>query len=250
MPLARTGIESQRIFEALEAVIRARAPEAVTDELARFGAQVGFPRFPTGILPNSRDLETPSFFYTNWDPAWLEHYRREKLVEIDPVPLAAARSINPLTMAAIESGRGGIAIARHHRRVIAEGKSAGYRDGLVIPIHGPRGYPGVAAFQGDRPSPDKREALMLHMLGLAAHHRPLDVHGGLRAVGRAPPLSVREQDALAWALAGNTDSEIAAAMGITVRTVRFHFDGIRRKLGCQTRLQAVARAVALGLVDP
>lgn len=65
MPLARTGIESQRIFEALEAVIRARAPEAVTDELARFGAQVGFPRFPTGILPNSRDLETPSFFYTN-----------------------------------------------------------------------------------------------------------------------------------------------------------------------------------------
>lgn len=153
--MARGAIDCEQLLEVLEAVVRAQTPEVVTKELARFGAQVGFSSFATGAVPNSREPHATSFFYTNWDPAWLDHYRREKLVEIDPVPLAAARSINPLTMSAIESGRGGVTIAPHHRRVIADGKSAGYREGLVIPIHGPRGYHGVAAFQGDRPSPDK-----------------------------------------------------------------------------------------------
>ena len=56
--------------------------------------------------------------------------------------------------------------------------------------------------------------------------------------------------ALALALARNglTDAAIASEAGITIRTVRFHFDNIRRKLNARTRAGAVAEAVARHLL--
>jgi LuxR family transcriptional regulator, quorum-sensing system regulator BjaR1 len=39
-------------------------------------------------------------------------------------------------------------------------------------------------------------------------------------------------------------------MGIGERTARFHIDNARIKLGATTRAQAVAAALALGLLSP
>ena len=49
-------------------------------------------------------------------------------------------------------------------------------------------------------------------------------------------------------LATQRDKEIAAAMGLSRHTVRYHLRSIFRKLGANSRLDAVRRAEALGIL--
>jgi DNA-binding response OmpR family regulator len=61
-------------------------------------------------------------------------------------------------------------------------------------------------------------------------------------------LSERERDALAWSARGKTSDEIAQILSLTRRTIDFHLDNARAKLGVATRIEAVATAVAAGLI--
>jgi DNA-binding response OmpR family regulator len=63
-------------------------------------------------------------------------------------------------------------------------------------------------------------------------------------------LSDREVETLTWAARGKTSAEIAVNLNLTKRTVDFHVDNARSKLGVTTRIQAVVKAAAGGLIDP
>jgi DNA-binding CsgD family transcriptional regulator len=65
-----------------------------------------------------------------------------------------------------------------------------------------------------------------------------------------PPsaLSPRELEILDYLVDGWSNAEIASALGIGLRTVRFHLEGIFGKLGVSRRGEAVREAVRLGLV--
>jgi DNA-binding response OmpR family regulator len=63
-------------------------------------------------------------------------------------------------------------------------------------------------------------------------------------------LSEREVETLTWAARGKTSAEIAAILGLTKRTVDFHIDNAREKLGVSTRVQAAVKAVTGRLIEP
>lgn len=63
-------------------------------------------------------------------------------------------------------------------------------------------------------------------------------------------LSEREVETLTWAARGKTSAEIAVILDLTKRTVDFHIDNARAKLGVTTRVQAVVKAAAGRLIDP
>lgn len=63
-------------------------------------------------------------------------------------------------------------------------------------------------------------------------------------------LTAREIECLAWWANGKTAWEIAQLLNLSERTVRFHFDNIKIKLGVQKKSHAIARAVKLQLVQP
>jgi DNA-binding NarL/FixJ family response regulator len=63
-------------------------------------------------------------------------------------------------------------------------------------------------------------------------------------------LSEREVETLTWAARGKTSAEIAAILGLTKRTVDFHIDNARDKLGVTTRVQAAVKAVTGRLIEP
>jgi DNA-binding NarL/FixJ family response regulator len=73
----------------------------------------------------------------------------------------------------------------------------------------------------------------------APHHAPLHV-----------ALSEREIEALSWSARGKTSGEIASILGLSKRTVDFHIDNAREKLGVATRVEAVVRATRDGLIAP
>ncbi len=66
---------------------------------------------------------------------------------------------------------------------------------------------------------------------------------------RSVGLSEREIEALIWSARGKTSAEIAQILGLTRRTVDFHLDNARTKLGVTTRTQAVAKAIAASLIE-
>ena len=63
-------------------------------------------------------------------------------------------------------------------------------------------------------------------------------------------LNDREVETLTWAARGKTSSEIAQILGLTKRTVDFHVDNARAKLGAATRTEAVIKAATGRLIEP
>lgn len=63
-------------------------------------------------------------------------------------------------------------------------------------------------------------------------------------------LSEREIEALVWSARGKTSGEIATILGLSKRTVDFHIDNAREKLGVATRIEAVVKAASAGIIKP
>ena len=60
-------------------------------------------------------------------------------------------------------------------------------------------------------------------------------------------LSAREQELVKLVAAGRTDTEIAAELFVSVRTVRSHLDRIRDKTGARRRADLTRLALQAGL---
>lgn len=65
----------------------------------------------------------------------------------------------------------------------------------------------------------------------------------------ASMLTHREREILGYISEGFTMHQIGTRLGISPRTVETHVAKLYRKLGARTRVQAVARAATLGLID-
>jgi DNA-binding response OmpR family regulator len=63
-------------------------------------------------------------------------------------------------------------------------------------------------------------------------------------------LNHREIEALTWVARGKTSAEAAKILDLTKRTVDFHLDNARVKLGVVTRTQAAIKAVTGRLIEP
>src|ERR1700735_5805314 len=63
-------------------------------------------------------------------------------------------------------------------------------------------------------------------------------------------LNDREVEVLTWVARGKTSAEIAQIVGLTKRTIDFHIDNARTKLGAATRTEAVIKANSGRLIEP
>ena len=111
---------------------------------------------------------------------------------------------------------------------------------------------GVAGVLG-RDAGAERLAAALHAaaLDLLVMERGLS-DGALRTRGAADallePLTPRELEVLQLVGQGLSNRALAARLGISEHTAKFHVNAILGKLGAQTRAEAVAQGVRLGLL--
>ena len=73
--------------------------------------------------------------------------------------------------------------------------------------------------------------------------------GGPVDGGTGSELSEREHEVLRIAATGQSNKDVAAALGISPRTVQEHLRNVFRKLGAASRTEAVVTALRLGLID-
>ncbi len=83
-----------------------------------------------------------------------------------------------------------------------------------------------------------------------AHSHLSDLAGRARAAAAgASMLTRREVDVVQLIAEGLTARQIASRLNVSPRTVETHIAKLYDKLGVRTRIQAVQRAAALGLID-
>jgi DNA-binding CsgD family transcriptional regulator len=115
-------------------------------------------------------------------------------------------------------------------------------DGIVVPVHDEDGkLAWYAGFAGREPDLSARTMSLMSAAAHAGYARFQDLLSG-----KTPrsPLSPREAECLRWIAEGKTDVEVGQILQISPRTVRFHINNAKAKLGVATRIQAVAKRIA------
>jgi DNA-binding NarL/FixJ family response regulator len=81
-------------------------------------------------------------------------------------------------------------------------------------------------------------------------HARLQRIARLDAWSQSIDLTPREIETLTWSARGKTSDEIATILSLSKRTVDFHIDNARAKLGVTSRVQAAVKAATGGLIEP
>ncbi|KPQ07922.1 MAG: LuxR family transcriptional regulator, quorum sensing-dependent transcriptional regulator [Rhodobacteraceae bacterium HLUCCA12] len=235
------------LFDFPKTLAQARVVGDVGAALLRVIRPLGFDTYVIGTMPPPNDPNPTPFTVDNLKPGFWEIYMDRDMARHDPAPRAMKMASKPVSFQDIRDGRAGFTPDADALAVLDLAASFGQRHGLLVPIYRAQGYRGAAALTGPGPDPDEQTRTILRFLGEHAHDRMRQLLAP-RSDTPGPVLSAREIEVLILAARGLTDEEIAAAIDIRIRTVRFHFDNARRKIGARSRSEAIATAINLHLL--
>jgi LuxR family maltose regulon positive regulatory protein len=173
---------------------------------------------------------------------------------------AVERLLAPWCRTAQEAGRVGSELQLRLLTVIAQVRAGGLmsaRAGLLDALEGARygGY--VRRFLDEGPVLERMLLALSEELSLQGEQTPVSIYlaqllaayrrPGPSGVGVAEPLSQQEQRILSLVVAGRTNQEIAAALVVSVNTIKTHLKAIYRKLQVGSRVEAARAAERLYL---
>lgn len=127
-------------------------------------------------------------------------------------------------------------------RVFVGGSSAAERQALVDRISGDPRWVVV----GD---PDRADLVVLSPEEWARLGKQAAPASSRRFDPPIESLTAREREVLALVADGLHNREIAARLGVSEHTVKFHLGAVFGKLGASTRTEAVQKGIRLGLVE-
>jgi LuxR family transcriptional activator of conjugal transfer of Ti plasmids len=185
---------------------------------------------------------------SSYPGSWARQYIERRYEAIDPV-VGLARS----SQRSFQWDRRTLRLpSASQQRFFSEAAKFGIHSGVTVPIRG--GFGRFAAFTlaGNMDAGvEVRSTEVLDLLQLAGLYYHAHVYAklqlGLARLADAP-LTQRERQCLFWAARGKKMPETAKVLGITTRTVVFHLENARSKLGASTVAQAVAEAAHRGLI--
>lgn len=140
-------------------------------------------------------------------------------------------------------------------RFTQEAARHGIRNGLAIPVY--VGYSKFAAMifaekTADRPTQSEIQTALtaIHLTALQLHARfAMRPSRSRQNLAAARPLTFRQRQCLTWSARGKTMSETGTILGISERTVLYHLQDARLRLGAQTITQAVVEAMRFNQIS-
>lgn len=226
----------------------ARSVSEVGQVLLRRILPLGFDTYVIGAVPPPGNPNPTPFTVDNLTHGFWDEYLERGMAERDPALRATSLNCGPVSFQQIRDGRAGFAPEPEELEVLDMAARYGQPHGLLVPVYRAQGYRGAVALTGPGPDPVGSVRTMLRFLAEHAHDRMRKLHVNRRPDQARPALSPREIELMALALRGLNDEEIAFAAGIATRTVRFHFENVRRKFQARSRSEAIATAVNLHLL--
>jgi DNA-binding CsgD family transcriptional regulator len=226
--------------EALSQIRNASSPGKLWAQLKAFAAHLGYSHLAGADGARLAGGAAKAIFYTDAPriPSEIDSaysYASAPFVE------RALRSPTPFLMSEL---RDDLTMSGPWSQLLADVVKRG--DGLIVPVYD--GDEPVAGFifGGEKPDTSTYGCALLQVVAHLAFAR----YRALQTDATRPlhALSVREIQCLRSIAAGKSDSATAVVLGISPRTVRFHVDHAKEKLGCTSRIQAVTKAIREGII--
>ena len=211
--------------------------------------QYGFPCFAYLSFAQRGD-DDDTLAMTTYPSSWVEQYCANRYDRIDPV---IARSIATTLPFAWSADQFDTELTNKQKLFMEEASEFGIRHGVTIPIHDRQGKVATLTLAacGPRSAFDARVERHRHELHLIAIY----LHAQLRHATPGPVpslrpcLTQRERSCLQWAARGKSASDTAEIICISRRTVVFHTENAKRKLGVATVQQAVAKGLMYDIIS-
>lgn len=187
----------------------------------------------------------------NYPRSWLDEYKEQGYVKIDPVIEHCFSSLKPFCWESFLQYGSDTKIGRFYENA----NKAGLYGGISIGIKGVFGTSGVISLACKsslkaNSKQYKKAVLGLNSFAPLLHHKIIEIALKNELYDAIPTLSERERDCLTWVAEGKTSGEIAMILSIVEPTVTYHLKKVIRKLCVSNRNQAIAKAVQLGLIQP
>jgi len=187
-----------------------------------------------------------AFYIIDWPDAWTKFYLDSGMIERDPLVDELATRIDPFTWTDL----------RHSLKLKKAGRAAldlaavnGWSDGLVVPV--PRGHSrvGLVSLVGRDSSFDSATVALLSLMCLSLHSHVRSLVSRENFALAPAGLTRREIECLILVARGFSDGAIGKNLGIAISTAHEHVENAKRKLQVRSRMQLVAIAAALGIID-
>lgn len=119
--------------------------------------------------------------------------------------------------------------------------------GIAFPVYAERGQCGLAVFLGPDIALPAEQIHEIHarcfsLFGAVARIKPGEV-------GKVPSISKRELECLKLTANGYTSEDIAKLLKLSVHTANQYLTNTAQKLNAVNRMQAVAKALRMGLIE-
>lgn len=252
-----TASSTGEFHELIGMLSRASTIEHVGAACGRFCRAFGFEHFFFGarVPAPPGGPENPVQRIVNGYPQewWLRYLERNYLA-IDPVVAHCATHSTPIRWEDLARLEKEVSLIR---QFVGEAREFGLGSGVSLAVHAPNGELGCLSLAVALDHAQARERIE-HALPYAqlfaayldeAARKIFDSQATHAAPSGAVRLTARERECLSWTAEGKTAWETSRILGISERTAVFHLQNASRKLGARNRLQALARAGALGLFD-
>jgi LuxR family transcriptional regulator, activator of conjugal transfer of Ti plasmids len=215
--------------------------------------KLGFDSFLCGLSTSARpDREAQLYAFTTLPREWARLYDEKAYIEVDPrVQLTYDQATMMVWSGDDFRGRNARLDA-----FLDDAARFGVRSGACFTTHDAQAQGVMVAFNSTKPRLSEIERATvaaevgnLYAFGTYFHEVFMRavVERGLPSRLRGAALTKREIQVLKMVSRGLTAEDIGIKLDITPRTVRFHVDAARTKMGAANREEAIALAVKGGL---
>lgn len=233
---------AEQAFETAARILRAESQNSVEDAVRSFGQLLGYDRFVLFAASSVREEIVDRLYWVEGD--WFgdgTHVDATTYVRRCPVTHHMLTAYEPFFWTKA------MGTAGESYQIVSTPRGEGLH-GIQIPIFGPLGLEGALSLGGTRIDVSVAARLALSLVAETSFRV---VRGFLDGTSEkiATRLSEREREVLAWTAAGRRQSDIAAILRLSERTIENHLRRIRKRLGASTTAQAIRTAIQNGDID-
>lgn len=240
-----------RLSDFIDQSNQADSTKSILALMERAAGDLGFDRYAYCALTrydryDAGKNSAPAVAH-NFPASWIDYYFAHDYQTKDPVVLLAPEIERPFLWDSLSER---YKLDRAQVTLMHEASESGLKNGVGVPLHGPRGDVCLVTYAAGDGHPDP--AVELPKLDVLA----AQFHVAYSAVGRsefdrpaAIVLSLRERECLQWVASGKSSWDIGMILNISENTVKFHIRNTLNKLDANTRILAVVKALRYGLIS-
>lgn len=228
-------------------VLEAKNQEQFRSVVIRFARQLGFETVTAVVAVDRSEGGTEFIAVHNTPLAFEQNFENISIGKRDPVMQHCKRNTMPIVW--------GQKTYLDHGAIDLWDVQAqfGYRNGIAMALHMPEGRHFTLGVDRDQTLPTDSNELTrlvadLQLFAVHAQDTALRVLVSEASQPERPALTPRELEVLRWTMDGKTAWETGVLLSISERTAVQHLQNAMKKLQCNSKHQAVLKALRLGLI--